>query len=224
MDLTATDVRVLGCLIEKELTTPDQYPLTTNSLRLACNQKSNREPVVDLGEAVVDQAMLRLRQAGLARTVSAQGMRASKHRHVLGEALALDREELALLSALMVRGPQTAGELRGRTERLASFESLDEVEAVLVELSGRSPEPLVARHERQPGQKEERWVQLLGGQEFDPALLDTKTPGRLGPAATSAQLAERLQTLEVQLADLSARFVSLCEQLGLDVPVAQPPA
>lgn len=222
MDLTATDVRVLGCLIEKELTTPDQYPLTTNSLRLACNQKTNREPVVDFSDSVVDQAMLRLRQAGLARTVSAQGMRTSKHRHVLGEALGLDREELALLSTLMVRGPQTAGELRGRTERMATFESVAEVEAMLGDLAGRAGEALVARLDRQPGQKEERWVQLLGGEEFEAGLLDTRVPGAKaasggGPAVEA--LTARVETLERELAALAGRFEALSRQLGVDDPV-----
>ncbi len=220
MDLTATDVRVLGCLIEKELTTPDQYPLTTNSLRLACNQKTNREPVVDFSDSVVDQAMLRLRQAGLARTVSAQSMRTSKHRHVLGEALGLDREELALLSTLMVRGPQTAGELRGRSERMATFDSVAEVEAMLGVLAGRTGEALVARLDRQPGHKEERWVQLLSGEEFEASLLDTRVPGSKavsgGPAVEA--LTQRVETLERELAVLGGRFEALCRQLGVDDP------
>jgi len=217
MDLSAADVRVLGCLIEKEQTTPEQYPLTTNSLRLACNQKTNREPVVDFSDVVVDQAMLRLRQAGLARTVSAQGMRTSKHRHVLGEALGLDREELAVLSVLMVRGPQTAGELRTRTERAATFESLDEVEGVLEELAGRSPEPLVVRLERRPGQKEERWAHCFGSEDFDAALLEARpVPARAGGG--DAALVARVEALELALATLSGRVAELCAQLGVELP------
>ena len=217
MELSAIDVRVLGCLIEKEQTTPDQYPLTTNSLRLACNQKSNREPVVDFSEVVVDQAMLRLRQAGLARTVSSQGMRASKHRHVLDEALGLDREELAVLAVLMVRGPQTSGELRSRTERAASFDSLADVESVLEDLAARTPDPLVRRLDRRPGQKEERWVHLFGDEQIDESLVDSSTPTRAsGPASTSAELASRVARLENDLATLSMRFDDLCRRLGVE--------
>lgn len=220
MDLSATDVRVLGCLIEKEQTTPEQYPLTTNSLRLACNQKTNRDPVVDFSDVVVDQAMLRLRQGGLARTVSAQGMRASKHRHVLGEAMGLDREELAVLSVLMVRGPQTAGEVRTRTERAASFESVEEVEGVLEELARRSPDPLVVRLDRRPGQKEERWAHRFGSEDFDAALLDTRPAPVRSTAGAGADpaLVARVESLEAALAALSARFGELCAQLGVDLP------
>ncbi len=238
MDFTAEDVRVLGCLIEKELTTPDQYPLSTNSLRLACNQKTNREPVVDYREVDVDQAMLRLRQGGLARTVSGQGMRASKHRHVLGEAWGLDKQALAVLGVLMVRGPQTVGELRTRTDRAAGFESLAEVERVLAELSTRSPEPLVIRLERRPGQKEERWAHLLLGDDIDLSLLDAPRPARVASGGGSGpgreELAARVGELERQLAALTARFGALCEQLGVDAaaletagaapPPAHPPA
>lgn len=233
MDLTAEDVRVLGCLIEKELTTPDQYPLTTNSLRLACNQKTNREPVVEYGDVEVDQAMLRLRQAGLARTVSSQGMRASKHKHVLGEAWGLDRREQAVLGVLLVRGPQTAGELRTRTDRAGGFESVAEVEAVLHALAGRTPDPLVVRLERRPGQKEERWAHLLCGEVVETSHLDTPRPVRSGASTaggsigggslggtgsgglTVSELSRRVESLEGQLALLTGRFNALCEQLGV---------
>ncbi|MCC6438255.1 MAG: YceH family protein [Acidimicrobiales bacterium] len=226
MDLTAEDVRVLGCLIEKELTTPEQYPLTTNSLRLACNQKTNREPVVDYSDVDVDQAMLRLRQAGLARTVSSQGMRASKHKHVLGEAWGLDRRAQALLGALLVRGPQTAGELRTRTDRAAGFESLGEVESVLASLAARTPEALVVRLERRPGQKEERWAHLLCGDDIDVSHLDAPRPVRVVASGSSAgagsggltvaELSRRVEALEGRLAGLTARFDALCEQLGVE--------
>lgn len=225
MDLTAEDVRVLGCLIEKELTTPEQYPLTTNSLRLACNQKTNREPVVDYTDVDVDQAMLRLRQAGLARTVSSQGMRASKHKHVLGEAWGLDRRAQALLGALLVRGPQTAGELRTRTDRAAGFESLAEVESVLASLAAHTPDALVVRLERRPGQKEERWAHLLSGDDIDVSHLDAPRPARVvasgspGGAGsgglTVAELSRRVESLEGRLAGLTERFNALCEQLGV---------
>ncbi len=153
MELTAEELRVLGCLIEKEATTPDHYPLSTNALVSACNQKSNREPVVDYGERTVIDAMLSVRQNGLART-NASG-RADKHRHILGDALGLDRAQLAVLAVLMLRGPQSARELMTRTERYAladgsGFESIDEVERVLAELSGRN-EPLRCEHRPRVG-------------------------------------------------------------------------
>jgi uncharacterized protein YceH (UPF0502 family) len=226
MDFSAEDVRVLGCLIEKELTTPDQYPLTTNSLRLACNQKTNREPIVDYSEVDVDQAMLRLRQAGLARTVSGQGMRASKHKQVLGEAWGLDRRALAVLGVLMVRGPQTVGELRSRTDRAAHFESLAEIERLLAQLAARTPDPLVVRLERRPGQKEERWAHLLCGEDIDTSFLDSPRPLRTvggdagggggGGGAAREQLTARVATLEAELAALQRRFAELCMQLGVD--------
>ncbi len=224
MDFSAEDVRVLGCLIEKELTTPDQYPLTTNSLRLACNQKTNREPIVDYSEVDVDQAMLRLRQAGLARTVSGQGMRASKHKQVLGEAWRLDRRTLAVLGVLMVRGPQTVGELRSRTDRAAGFESLAEIERVLEDLAARTPDPLVVRLERRPGQKEERWAHLLCGDEIDTSFLDAPRPLRTfggegggGSGPSREQLSARVSALESDLVALQRRFAELCTQLGVDV-------
>ena len=219
MELSAEEVRVLGCLIEKELTTPEQYPLTTNSLRLGCNQKSNRFPIVDYSETTVDQAMLRLRQGGLARTVSAQGMRASKHRHVLEEAWGLDANALAVLGVLMVRGPQTAGELRTRTDRSASFESLGEVESVLAMLASRVPDPLVKRLERRPGQKEERWAHLLAGEDIDETVFDAAPAGaRSSGLASRDELVARVERLEADLAVLTRRFVALCDQLGSDLP------
>lgn len=227
MDLTAEDVRVLGSLIEKELTTPEQYPLTTNSLRLACNQKTNRDPVVELSEVQVDQAMLRLRQGGLARTVTGQGMRASKHKQVMSEALGLNPKAVALLGVLMLRGAQTVGELRIRSDRVVAFESLAEVEAELKALANRHPEPLVVRLERRPGQKEERWAHLLCGEDLEAAM---RLPGAvrvgegsgsgasLGSASgrsSTAQLETRVVELETKLASLQQAFSDLCAQLGV---------
>lgn len=224
MELSAEEVRVLGSLIEKELTTPDQYPMSTNSLRLACNQKTNREPVVDYTEVEVDQAMLRLRQAGLARTVSGQGMRTSKHRQVLGEALGLDKRTLALLGVLMVRGPQTVGELRTRTDRAAGFESLSQIEAILGDLAARAPEPLVKRLERRPGQKEERWAHLLAGDEIDETVHAATPRPRPMPGAGPGrdELVARVDGLERTVAALTAQLASLCEQLGVEVEAAAP--
>jgi uncharacterized protein len=163
MVLSPVQVRILGCLLEKERTTPDNYPLTMNGLLAACNQTSNRDPVVRLEEATVGNALQNLRAENLVRIVYSRSNRADKYRHVLDEALTLDEAETALLAVLMLRGPQTAGELRTRCERLHPFDDVAEVDEVLRRLASRA-EPLVALLERQPGQKESRWTQLLGGE------------------------------------------------------------
>jgi uncharacterized protein YceH (UPF0502 family)/phospholipid N-methyltransferase len=158
-DLTAEEVRVLGCLVEKEATTPDNYPLTLNSLRNACNQSTSREPVVEYDDPTVERALTSLRARGLTRTVHSTSNRATKYRHVLPDVLGLDPAETAVLAVLMLRGPQTVGELKGRTERQHAFGSLDETAAVLEALAQRE---LALHLERQPGQKDARWVHLLG--------------------------------------------------------------
>src|SRR4051812_47069692 len=162
MDLDAVEIRVLGCLIEKQHTTPDAYPLSLNALRLACNQSTNRHPVVDYDEQTVVEALRRLALRGWTRLASGAGSRARKYRHLLDQAFGLDAAELALLAVLMLRGPQTPGELKQRAQRLHDFADLAAVQATLEQLVGRDQ---VARHERQPGQKEDRYEQLLGGGE-----------------------------------------------------------
>jgi uncharacterized protein YceH (UPF0502 family) len=162
VNLTPVQSRIVGCLIEKEMATPDNYPLTMNSLMAACNQTSNRNPVTKLEEATVENALQNLRALNVVRIVYSRSNRADKFRHVLDEMLALEPEHLAILSVLLLRGPQTAGELRSRTERLHPFATQEEVDDVLRELAGRN-EALVARLERRPGQKESRWAHLLGG-------------------------------------------------------------
>src|SRR5947209_13649786 len=159
-ELTPPEQRVLGCLIEKRWTTPDQYPLSVNGLRLACNQSTNRDPVTDYGEHTVREAAQRLCKYGLARLASGHGSRAIKYRHLAEEALSLDREQLAVLSVLLLRGPQTPGELKGRSERMARIESLAEIERVLAILGERG---YARRLDRRPGQKEDRYEHLLGG-------------------------------------------------------------
>src|SRR5579884_1424017 len=171
-ELKAPEQRVLGCLIEKRWTTPDQYPLSLNALRLACNQSTNRDPVTDYDEATVREAAQRLSRYGLARLASGHGSRATKYRHLAEEALGLGREELAVLAVLLLRGPQTPGELKGRTERMAAIASLAEVEGILSALGQRE---YVRRIERRPGQKEDRFEHLLGGGA--PAL-DGEAPAR----------------------------------------------
>jgi hypothetical protein len=153
--------RVIGCLIEKQLTTPQQYPLTLNALVLACNQASNRDPVVCYDDHLVQRALAWLKEAGLVRFVyPSHGRSVTRYRQVLDEFLALDVEALALLAVLLLRGPQTAGELRIRTERMARFDDLASVDTELDHLGART-EPLVMRLARRPGQKEERWVEVL---------------------------------------------------------------
>jgi len=182
--------RIIGSLIEKQLTTPQQYPLTLNSLVLACNQTSNRDPVVSYEEGSVQRALASLKEAGVVRFVyPPSGRSATRYRHVIGEALSIGESSLALLAVLLLRGPQTVAELRARTERMTAFDGLGAVGAELEELAGRV-EPLVVQLSRRPGQKEERWVQLLapdatpsdlsGAGEGEAAGPD-RSAGRAGP-------------------------------------------
>jgi hypothetical protein len=186
----AVEIRVLGCLLEKQRTTPDAYPLTLNALRLACNQSTNRDPVVDYDEGEIREALTRLAQRRWTRAASGAGSRAAKFRHLFDEALGLSDDELALLTVLMLRGPQTVGELKGRTERLHRFGDLGEVEETLDRLAGRE---LVERLGRRPGEKGERWRQTVGGEE-------TGSEGGEAPAGDS--LAERVARLEREVAEL----------------------
>ena len=160
--LSPEELRVVSCLVEKQLTTPDSYPLTENAVVAACNQLSNRNPVVAYDTNTVRVTLTALRQRGLARVIHTPGARVPKHRHILDEALGLSRAEVSLLAVLALRGPQTVGELRTRTERMHEFSSLSEVEEILEGLATRD-EPLVTRLERQSGQKEARYAQLLAG-------------------------------------------------------------
>jgi uncharacterized protein YceH (UPF0502 family) len=203
MEMTAEEVRVLGCLIEKEATTPDHYPLSTNALVNACNQKSNRDPVVDYGEPTTVAAMLLVRQNGLART-NGSG-RSDKHRHILHDALGLDRDQLALLAVMMLRGPQSSGELKIRTERYPTyqgtgFDTLDDIEAVLAGLA-EGADPFVTNVGRGAGQSQDRWAHLFG--ESVPDATDVAAaPTVDGPAGPS--LSQRVTDLEERLARLEA--------------------
>jgi uncharacterized protein len=177
--LTAPEQRVLGCLIEKRWTTPEQYPLSLNGLRLACNQSTNRDPVTTYDEATVRQAAERLSRYGLARLASGHGSRATKYRHLAEEGLGVGREELAVLAVLLLRGPQTPGELKARSERIAVLPTLGEVERVLGVLIGHG---YVRRIDRRPGQKEDRFEHLLGGEGEPPAPAATASPeATVGP-------------------------------------------
>ena len=175
-------------MIEKQRTTPDVYPLSLNALRLACNQSTNREPVVDYDEPTIREALQRLSAKGWVRLASGPSSRAVKYRHLLDDALGLSGSEISLLTVLMLRGPQTVGELKSRTERLHRFDSLAEVDETLHALVGRE---LVVRLGRRPGQKEERWEHRLG---------DTAETAPSAPAQSS--LEERVRALEEQVAEL----------------------
>jgi uncharacterized protein len=199
MDLTAAEIRVLGCLLEKQRTTPDAYPLSLNALRLACNQSTNRDPVVDYDDAVVRDALDRLGRRRWTRLTSGAGSRAPKFRHLLDEALPLREAERAVLTILMLRGPQTPAELRARSERLYPFASVEQVEATLAELAARE---LVARVPHRPGERGERWTQLLG-ETAAPTPVTEAAPPPAGP------LEERVAQLEQELAELRERVERL---------------
>jgi uncharacterized protein len=203
MDADAVEIRVLGSLIEKQRTTPDAYPLSLNALRLACNQSTNRDPIVAYDEPEIRAALDRLARRGWARLASGPGSRAVKFRHLLEEALNLDDRELALLAVLMLRGAQTPGELKGRTERLHPFESLVEIREVLDGLTARE---LVVRLPRRSGQKEERYAQLLGGEA--PSERETEPAAAL-QQAPSTDLEARVTRLEEEVATLRQALESL---------------
>lgn len=204
MDLTDQELRVLGCLVEKAATTPDSYPLTLNALITACNQRSNREPVVDYDDATVIRAIDGLRDRGWIRITHTPGQRAVKYKHVLGDMLDLDDRTLALLAVLMLRGDQTPGELRTRTGRYVEFSSLGEVDDVLLGLLQRD---LAARLDRRPGEKENRYRHLLGGAPApEPVVHTTEAP--------DDGLAERVAALEAEVARLSSELAALLAALG----------
>ena len=171
MDLTPVEQRILGCLLEKQRTTPDGYPLTLNALRLACNQATNRDPVVDYDEATLRPALERLSRARLIRFASGHGSRVAKYRHLTDETLALQHDEQALVAVLLLRGPQTPGELKTRGDRLHGFADLAAIHATLDTLAARG---LVRDVGRRPGQKEDRWEHRLGEEdESGPAVAST---------------------------------------------------
>jgi uncharacterized protein YceH (UPF0502 family) len=194
--LTVEEVRVLGCLMEKSVTTPDSYPLTVNALIAACNQTTNRFPVVQFDEHDVTTALGSLRERSLTRIVYSPSNRAPKHRHVVEEAWRLSPDELAVLCVLFLRGPQTEGELKTRTERMHPFADLGDVEATLDRLAGRD-EPLAVRLPRQPGQKDARYAHLVAG---EPDLSEAVAPA----TSTGRSLAERVAALEADVAALRA--------------------
>jgi uncharacterized protein YceH (UPF0502 family) len=196
--LNEVETRVLGSLVEKETATPEYYPLSLHALTAACNQKSNREPVMSLDEDTVYDAIESLRAKGLTVDISGGDHRVHKYAHRLGEVFNFDRREQTLLCVLMLRGPQTVGELRGRSERLHNFDSLDDVESTLSRLAERTP-PLAKRLARRPGEKEARFAHLLSG-DLEGAESPTPPPTRPSP------LEARLAQLESDIADLKRQF------------------
>ena len=211
MEPDAVEIRVVGCLVEKQRTTPDAYPLSLNALRLACNQATNRDPVVEYDEETVAEALRRLAQRGWTRLASGAGSRARKYRHLLPEALELGDDELALLAVLMLRGPQTPGELKQRSERLHAFADLAAVQETLERLVERE---LVTRHPRRAGQKEDRYEQLLGEGSVEgagPAAAEAAPPSPAEPVDE-----DRLDRIEREIAALRAELSSLRESLGED--------
>jgi len=224
----AVEIRVVGCLLEKQRTTPDAYPLSLNALRLACNQATNRDPVVSYEEETVVEALRRLALRGWTRLASGAGSRARKYRHLLDEALELDDAELSLLAVLMLRGVQTPGELKQRTERMHRFADLGAVDETLERLVERGH---VERLARRPGQKEERYRQLLGGEENNgteapPASAAPPAPvSAQRPAASSTgTVPERLDRLERDLAELRRQVGDLREALGEPTSPTEPQA
>ena len=215
--LIAAEARVLGSLIEKQITTPDYYPLSLNALTNACNQLTNRDPVMSLDESTVARAIEGLRVQHLATAFHGAESRVVRYKHTLTDAILLTPAEVALLCVLMLRGPQTVGELRTRSERLFTFDNLTEVESVLAELAGRQPQPLVAKLPRQPGTKEARHAHLLCGPvetAAPPVALPQEpavTPGR-AESERLAQLETEITGLRRELDELRQRFADFRKQ------------
>jgi uncharacterized protein len=198
--LHPVEVRVLGSLLEKEITTPEYYPLSLNALVNACNQKSNRDPTVNFDEATVEQALHSLRDKGLLLSITGAGSRVQKYGHRISEKLNLGRPELAILCELMLRGPQTLGELRTRAERMHRFDDLEQVQSVIDRLS-----ELIVKLDRRPGEKESRFAQLLSG---PPAVFHNE------PEPPAPQRQDRISTLEAEVAQLRNELEDLKQQFA----------
>jgi uncharacterized protein YceH (UPF0502 family) len=211
--LNAAEARVLGSLIEKDITTPDYYPLSLNALINACNQKNNREPVTNFDEETVRLALRNLSDKGLAGTASGADSRVTKYEHRLQEVLNLTRPETAILCVLLLRGPQTPGELRGRTERMYHFEHLDDVGSALQQMMRREP-PLVKALGRRPGTKEIRYAHLLSGdvESWEPPVSETASAGSAEDTGRIAQLEEKVSSLEREVAELKQQMADFRKQ------------
>ncbi len=213
VELTAEQVRVLGCLVEKERTTPDDYPLTANSIMRAANQSTSRDPIVHYDLSLVERTVAGLKEDGLLRFVHSQSNRSTRHRQILGDAWGVSDDQLAVLALLMLRGPQTIGELKTRSDRLASFADLDAVRDVLHSLAARD-EPMVVELPRLQGHKEARWAHLLSG---EPVTLGFAADAPSSRSAGGASTGERISALEVEVAELRELVTELRRELGLDV-------
>jgi uncharacterized protein len=220
VELSPVEARVIGSLAEKQLTTPQQYPLTMSALVLACNQTSNRDPVVAFDDGTVEPALSSLREVGLLRLVHpSHGRSATRYRQVLDERFGLDARSLSILTVLLLRGPQTIGELRARTERMADFGSLEDVERELDRLAA-GDDPLVSRLPRRPGQKEERWAETLSTAISEPSVTTEITSGPDGvhqrPLSDEvAALRADVETLQQEVSRIAAAVAELHTALGL---------
>lgn len=214
--LTPIEIRVLGSLIEKQITTPEYYPLTLNALTAACNQKNNRNPVTSFSESDIDEALYTLREKNLAYVFHGSTSRVPKYKHVAPEVMHLSPPEIAVMCVLMLSGPQTIGEIRTRGARLYEFSGLEEAEETLRGLAAREDEPLVMKLPRQPGQKDARFVHLLSGTPDVEEVIESMTAER-GPRRTSeservANLEQQVQSLTEQVAKLTEQFESFKKQ------------
>jgi uncharacterized protein len=210
MDLDPVEVRILGCLIEKQRTTPDQYPLSLNALRLACNQSTNRDPVVHFDEETIRGGLHRLGRRRYTRLASGHSSRAAKYRHLLDDELHLDAAEQAVLAVLMLRGPQTPGELKQRTERMQGFASIGELEDVL---TGLIDKQYVHELARRPGQKEERFMHRLS-EDLDEDETETAAPAQV-VVPPPPRRDERMDRLEAEVAALREEIAAIKAELGV---------
>ena len=215
LNLTEVEVRVLGALIEKDITTPDYYPLSLNALVNACNQKNNRDPVMMLDEEAVRHALASLQERRMAGPAGGADSRVTKYEHRLQEVFNFDRRETALICVLLLRGPQTPGELRGRSERMYRFETLEDVQSALQRLMEREP-PLVRVLARQPGTKESRYLHLLSGdaglpEESDPAILQ-RAMRRVEEGSRVSVLESEVESLKQEVAELKRQLAEFRDQ------------
>jgi uncharacterized protein YceH (UPF0502 family) len=208
--LSEIEVRVLGALVEKQLTTPEYYPLTLHALTVACNQKNNRNPVTAYDETIVAQALETLREKSLSYVFHGSSSRAPKYKHVMPEVMHLSPPQLAVMGALMLRGPQTVGELRGNASRFHEFSGLEEVETTLNALISKEPEPLVVRLPRQPGQKDARYVHLLSGPPSPEFLAAVESHSKTSHSRHGDS--DKVEKLEQEIEGLKEEFRILQQQ------------
>lgn len=218
VQLEPFEARIIGCLIEKQITTPDQYPLSLNSLTLACNQKSNRDPMMSVDETTVQAALDKLSKKHLVIEKSGFGSRVPKYQHRFCNTefgtLKFTPQELAILCELMLRGPQTPGELRGRATRMAPFADVSEIETALRSLATREDGPFVVRLAREPGRRDSRYAQLITGEVSEDAIAGADEPEVIAPSAHSPGGGSRLDRLEEEVRKLRAELDALKQQLG----------